>query len=504
MPQYDQFGRRVLSTAAPVEVATGGTGAHDWLVIDAQSSADALLLNLAKPTLVQSIPGGSSFKKFERFYVFGGAGDDHVAAGTDFAYILGGDGNDVLTGGSSTYIDSATGLGPALYGGNGSDTLTGGTGSALLSGDAGDDFIFGGTGSTLIYGGDGADIIYGETATIYGGDGNDNIDSGGVLYGDAGDDHITLSLAGVGYGGDGNDTLDAYQGWSTLYGGLGDDILIAGVDGGHLEGGEGLDTFYSSRKGAEIIAEWGETVYGGSGMDEFTLDLSAQTDAYVISFAKASRQIVYANGGTVNGVDHVNLAMGSGDDNVKLGKWGGDVSGGAGNDTLAGGTGGVAHLYGGDGNDTLRGSVGDNLLVGGAGNDQIIGGTGRDDISGNEDNDVLRGGDGNDHIDGGDGADKLYGDGGDDILIGGLGSDTLTGGLGFNSFVFRHQDSGGAATDTITDFDVLMDTLVLEDAITSIEVGRTSTTAHLSTGDDIVFMGNIAPELQTYLATFLG
>ena len=82
MPQYDQFGRRVLSTAAPIEVATGGTGAHDWLVIDAQSSADALLLNLGKPTLVQSIPGGSSFKRFERFYVFGGAGDDPDVAST--------------------------------------------------------------------------------------------------------------------------------------------------------------------------------------------------------------------------------------------------------------------------------------------------------------------------------------------------------------------------------------------------------------------------------------
>ncbi len=60
-------------------------------------------------------------------------------------------------------------------------------------------------------------------------------------------------------------------------------------------------------------------------------------------------------------------------------------------------------------------------------------------------------------------ANTLNGGAGNDTLIGGLGSDTLTGGSGQDHFVFDTALNGDV--DTITDFSVGSDHLVLSSAI---------------------------------------
>lgn len=86
---------------------------------------------------------------------------------------------------------------------------------------------------------------------------------------------------------------------------------------------------------------------------------------------------------------------------------------------------------------------------------------------------LLWGGDGNDRIFGLGGADSLYGGYGDDRLRGaagidrlwgGSGSDFLSGGSDADFFIFRAAD--GVAVDTVTDFRVGEDQLVLRGGLT--------------------------------------
>jgi VCBS repeat-containing protein len=92
------------------------------------------------------------------------------------------------------------------------------------------------------------------------------------------------------------------------------------------------------------------------------------------------------------------------------------------------------------------------------------------DVTGGRDTTVY-GGNGADTIFGGDGADVLHGENGIDILNGGNGidllfggqdNDRLTGGAGSDTFVF--QKSGG--DDTITDFQIGIDRVRLDDGLT--------------------------------------
>jgi len=80
------------------------------------------------------------------------------------------------------------------------------------------------------------------------------------------------------------------------------------------------------------------------------------------------------------------------------------------------------------------------------------------EISGTSDNEPLIGTESNDIIRGFQGRDTLNGSGGNDVLVGGLDGDRLTGGQGRDQFVY---DSFDERTDTIADFNVNEDMLVL-------------------------------------------
>jgi VCBS repeat-containing protein len=96
---------------------------------------------------------------------------------------------------------------------------------------------------------------------------------------------------------------------------------------------------------------------------------------------------------------------------------------------------------------------------GGNGNDIVTGTAGEDHLIGGNGNDTVRGDDGHDWLEGNNGNDLLFGGNGNDVLWGGYGSDILSGGAGQDLFVF---DRGGGS-DTVLDFDVASDRLVLLD-----------------------------------------
>lgn len=128
------------------------------------------------------------------------------------------------------------------------------------------------------------------------------------------------------------------------------------------------------------------------------------------------------------------------------------------------GTGGRDRINGFDGDDQINGKNGADFLWGGMGNDTVRGGNGNDMLYGGPGDDQLNGNQGDDRIFGSTGNDQIWGGQGDDLLRGGVGNDTLTGDVvlnnhqGRNTFVLA-ADEG---TDTITDFQVDLDRIVLE------------------------------------------
>ncbi|TAE03193.1 MAG: hypothetical protein EAZ96_13700 [Oscillatoriales cyanobacterium] len=168
-------------------------------------------------------------------------------------------------------------------------------------------------------------------------------------------------------------------------------------------------------------------------------------------------------------------------------------------------------ITGTDGDDILTGDSANNVLMGMKGNDSLDGGAGNDSLFGGKDSDILLGGNGDDalfggrgadSLNGGDGNDILLGGKGDDALFGGLGSDSLTGGNGNDNFLL----STNSGIDTITDFEVGKDLLVLGSGLTfsqlSITQENSSTLIRLSATGEILASLNGVTASAIGVATF--
>jgi Ca2+-binding RTX toxin-like protein len=138
-------------------------------------------------------------------HVEGGPGDDVLDAASttpgETSGILGGLGNDTLSGANN------------LYGEEGDDTI---------DGTIGYDNILGGQGADTIHSSGGYDVIYGDDAVFRGG-GDDEIYAAGgddLVYGEGGDDAI--------FGDDGVDWLYGDDGDDTVRGGPGEDLVEGG------------------------------------------------------------------------------------------------------------------------------------------------------------------------------------------------------------------------------------------------------------------------------------
>ncbi len=109
-------------------------------------------------------------------------------------------------------------------------------------------------------------------------------------------------------------------------------------------------------------------------------------------------------------------------------------------------------------------AVGNIAIARGVVIENALGGAGADTVFGNTVANRLIGNDGADWLSGGGGRDTLFGGAGNDTLRGGNGADKLVGGAGGDAFVLNTTPSAGNI-DTITDFNVVADTIRLENSV---------------------------------------
>ncbi|SCB56244.1 Hemolysin-type calcium-binding repeat-containing protein [Rhizobium aethiopicum] len=306
--------------------------------------------------------------------------------------------------GTASGIDVATGGGDDRFDGtDGNDIFDGGAGDDTFRGNAGNDQLIGGEGNDRVYGAVGNDVIEG-------GAGNDTILDGDYFYTDT---EVFAIDAG-----DGNDivTLDngyAAQDTGTIDGGADDDILQAyNLTGLTIQNFETLETQGGDVAGSaaqfesfDRIVTYDDPAYHIS----LTLTDSVHVD---LSDELATREVYIT--GTASGID---VATGSGDDQL-TGTDGDDIfDGNAGNDTIYGHAGNDM-LIGGEGNDKIYDDIGNDVITGGAGDDAIV--DGNDFYA---DTEVF-------NIDAGDGNDTVTLANANDfensgIVDGGAGTDTL-------------------------------------------------------------------------------
>jgi hypothetical protein len=177
------------------------------------------------------------------------ANDGEVGEGDNltgsFRFLIGGEGDDLLSGGGSD--PSATGTGPIdLSGNRGNDVLIGTQGADGMFGDAGNDEFHGGQGDDRFTGGPGAD-------TFSGGDGADELSYGNEPTG------VNVTLGGGADDGAPGEGDDAHADVENVLGSLHDDFIQGSEADNGLTGSDGDDT---------VLGEGGnDTLGGGPGFN---------------------------------------------------------------------------------------------------------------------------------------------------------------------------------------------------------------------------------------------
>lgn len=324
---------------------------------------------------------------------------------------------------------------------------------------------------------DTASIVQAEFAAevVNGTSGNDTLNTGtnsSVLNGFGGNDTLTTGYLGAGYtgelyamqnGGAGRDNLSVLINASTFYsytelrGGAGADTLAVN------------NTLTNEDDSADVLIE--NYLLGGAGADVIDVDATLSS----VSGGNINNEVY---GGRGNDIITMTARVLEGTDVELASNY---ASGGAGNDTI--------YLTGyGDADDYLI-----NEAVGGAGNDVIIarteGGYGESYIAGGAGNDSLQ-------VIGGD-YNEMYGQAGEDKLFGGTGNDIMSGGNDADQF-FIGLDNGA---DTITDFEIGIDSLVLTDGQTigSLAASGSDTLVTFADGGSVLLQGvAVADETQLF------
>ena len=417
-----------------------------------------------------------------------------------------------------------------VMGGAGNDALTGNTLANVLTGGAGDDILTGGTGSdSYLFDADaslGTDTLV-ETVT----GGTDLLDFTGTSAG------VTLDLAlattqvintnlslnlqnGAVFenitGGDGADTLAGNSLINTLTGGMGNDSLngagnndslIGGGGDDALAGGTGNDSYVfnaNTALGSDTLVE-----LAGEGIDLITF-ATTTTKTVTLNLGLTTLQTV-ATGTlnlTLNAADTFeNLTGGSLADTLTGNSLGNMLIGGPGNDMLAGAAGDDVYSYTtsaalgtdtlievtGEGADTLDFSLTTTLAVAvnlGSAITQVVNANLSVVLNAVDTFENATGGSLNDTLTGNALANRLVGNAGLDTLAGGAGNDTLDGGLGNDSL------QGGSDNDAyLLDTDLVLGT----DTITELAGGGIDTLdfSQTTTKSIAVNLGLITPQLVT-------
>ena len=541
------------------DTLSGGTG-NDY--IDGGGSSDSLMGDAGDDTLVgggrsnsvDSLDGGSG-----NDVLYGGNGSDFLFGGTDNDTLYGGLGDDQLSGGAgfdyAAFGQSTVGVNVTLtatggtatgegtdaltsiegvIGGFGNDTITGNDAANHLVGGAGNDNISGGLGNDTIEGGLGNDVMAGgtggiDTASFRGattgvnvnlttgtatGEGTDTLSGFENVTGSFFNDTITGdSLSNVLDGAEGNDRIIAGGGEDTVSGGIGNDVLDGGTGNDVIYGGPDTGTPGS---GAPVSLDFNWTLAAG---DEVSLAGGVSQDTgginVSVSFNPGMSDATFSvesTNSTLGGADNYPIYVGGGE-TFNPGSSAELTRSGRGAPTLvdvdfsavpgSGFQGEVQSVqfrisdidvgqfidsvtiraYDADGNEvpvTLTelsaalSTSGNTVTAGGGGTEPntlsgsvlvtIPGPVARIEISYTDlddsfqyirlsdihfqalpivDNDSIVGGDGNDSIYGGIGNDTIDGGNNDDRISGGTGNDSISGGIGADSI------DGGTGDDTI-------------------------------------------------------
>jgi Ca2+-binding RTX toxin-like protein len=515
------MGLVVGAGAGPVHAAGGPTAVFTLGVLtvvgDAQDNAIVISRDAAGTILVNGgavpIKGGTATVANTRaITLLGQAGNDTLTMNEANGALppvtmLGGAGNDVLTGGSGGDLllgqggnDTILGKGgnDRMFGGSDNDTLTGGDADDQAFGETGDDRMIwnpgddtdlneGGDGidTTEVNGGNGAeqftttangdrvrfdrvdpapfsvDMGTTENLVLNANGGDDTYAATGNLAalvkitvdGGAGNDRILGSNgADTLLGGDGNDFIDGNQGNDVGFMGAGDDTFQWDPGDGSdiVEGQDGADTMLFN--GANVAENFDVSANGGRvrffrNVANIVMDLDDVETIHLNALGGADNLVVNDVTGTDLTAIDTDLAnpVGSGTEDGAVDTV--TVNATNGNDVVvAAGQGGDMQVQGLPAAVSITGaSVGQDLVtVNGQAGDDVI------DASGVAAGSALfaaDAGDGDDLAIGGAGDDVLRGGNGDDVLIGGPGVDTLDGGPGDNVLIDGENIVSGVAED---------------------------------------------------------
>jgi Ca2+-binding RTX toxin-like protein len=389
-----------------------------------------------------------------------------LGSATTFENVIGGAGNDSLTGNSLVNV---------LTGGAGNDSLAGGTGndSYLFDADSnlGTDTLTetttGGT-DLLDFTGTSAGVTLDlSLAAVQAVNANLSLilQNGGVFEnatgGDGADVLLGNALVNALTGGAGNDSLNGAAANDTLTGGLGDDTLAGGL---------GNDTYLynaNTALGSDTLVE-----LTGEGIDLINFASTTSRAVNLNLGLTTSQTVVTSNLNlTLNAADGFeNVIGGSLADTLTGNALANTFVGGPGNDTLAGGAGDDVYSYTtsaalgtdsvvelvGEGVDALDFSLTTTLAVAvnlGLSTTQVVNANLSLVLNAVDTVENVTGGSLNDTLTGNTLANRLVGNAGLDALVGGAGNDTLDGGLGNDNL------QGGADNDTyLLDADLVLGT----------------------------------------------
>ena len=451
-------GNDVLRGGGGNDLLDGGAGSRDRAEYFDRLFSISVTLNGANDAIVM-VDGVAEDTIRNIESVFGGAYDDILigdgfdnellgSAGDDV--LQGGAGNDLLDGGEDSdladYSDKTAGVAVVLSQGFDAVVTVGGVAEDTIRnvenvlGGSGDDILTGDVRSNILRGGAGNDILRGGSSmdTLDGGDGlGDWAD-----YSDKAESvSLTLNGATDAFVNVGGFIEDRLRNIENVRGGSRNDVLtgdglaneLDGLDGNDVLSGAGGNDMLRGGSGKDILD-------GGAGSGDWASYIDKWSQGISVTLTGASDATV-----TVGGVAEDTIR------NIE------NIEGGWADDVLTG-DGQANSLIGLGGNDILRGFAGDDYLSGGDGKDILDGGSGMGDwadysdvltrsvlveLNGSNDSVVTVKGVAEDtirnieNVQGGLAGDRLVGDAlanelrgldGNDILRGGGGNDILDGG----------------------------------------------------------------------------
>ena len=288
-----------------------------------------------------------------------------------------------------------------LSGDGGNDQIIGGTGNDVLDGGLGNDLLFDTQGINVLLGGDGDDQLTG-VGTLRGGDGNDSLEGfasvgSNILDGGRGNDTIFVhsSSTGVSAGdtiifgnGYGKDTVvesDHGNVVQMLPGIVPSDVTVTtkiGSQGLNSTSGTLILSLNGGADQLQLLNWYGErelqprVTTPSYSIREVRFDDGTVWNQQILTQKWVAAQQATSGADTLMGLSRDDRLDGGAGDDLIFGNSGDDIiSAGDGQDVIDGGS-GDDYLMGGDGNDSIRGGQGDDVIDGGPGDDVLTGDAG--------------------------------------------------------------------------------------------------------------------------------